>query len=83
LTHDGRAPLRIPAVPVRPLDTVGAGDSFDAGFVAALLRGLPLPQALEIAAACGALSTRAHGGTPAQPTWDEAAAAVTRNGKNQ
>ncbi|MFH8217778.1 carbohydrate kinase family protein [Streptomyces sp. NPDC018057] len=83
LTHDGRAPLRTPAVPVRPLDTVGAGDSFDAGFVAALLRGLPLPQALEIAAACGALSTRAHGGTPAQPTWDEAAAAVTRNGKNQ
>ncbi|MEW2292976.1 carbohydrate kinase family protein [Streptomyces sp. NPDC006743] len=82
LAHDGRTLLRTPAVPVRPLDTVGAGDSFDAGFVAARLRGLSTPHALEIAAACGALSTRAHGGTPAQPTWDEAATAVTRNGKH-
>ncbi|MET9222592.1 PfkB family carbohydrate kinase [Streptomyces sp. NPDC003300] len=86
LAHDGRAPLRAPAVPVRPLDTVGAGDSFDAGFVAATLAGLPLAAALALAAACGALSTRAHGGTTAQPTWDEALgasrAATTRNGKN-
>ncbi|MFB7599347.1 PfkB family carbohydrate kinase [Streptomyces sp. NPDC056160] len=50
--------------------------------IAARLRGLSTEHALEIAAACGALSTRAHGATPAQPTWDEAAAAVTRNGKN-
>ncbi|MFD6275888.1 carbohydrate kinase family protein [Streptomyces sp. NPDC060209] len=82
LMHDGRTLLRTPGIPARPLDTVGAGDSFDAGFVAALLRGLPLPEALEFAAACGALSTRAHGGTPAQPTWDEARTAVARNGKN-
>ncbi|MFE4451087.1 carbohydrate kinase family protein [Streptomyces sp. NPDC056796] len=82
LLHDGATLLRTPGIPARPLDTVGAGDSFDAGFVAALLRGLPLPDALEFAAACGALSTRAHGGTPAQPTWDEARTAVARNGKN-
>lgn len=86
LAHDGRGLLRAPAVPVRPLDTVGAGDSFDAGFVAATLAGLPLAAALALAAACGALSTRAHGGTTAQPTWDEALgasrAATTRNGKN-
>jgi sugar/nucleoside kinase (ribokinase family) len=86
LAHDGRALLRTPAVPVQPRDTVGAGDSFDAGFVAATLAGLPLAAALDLAAACGALSTRAHGGTTAQPTWDEAAGAAravtTRNGKN-
>ncbi|TXS13127.1 MULTISPECIES: carbohydrate kinase family protein [Streptomyces] len=82
LLHDGRALRRTPGTAARPLDTVGAGDSFDAGWVAALLHGLPLPEALEIAAACGALSTRAHGGTPAQPTWDEARTAVARNGKN-
>jgi sugar/nucleoside kinase (ribokinase family) len=64
------------------VDAVGAGDSFDAGFVAALLAGLALPEALELAAVCGALSTRAHGGTTAQPTWDEAFAQVTRNGEN-
>jgi sugar/nucleoside kinase (ribokinase family) len=37
---------------------------------------------LALAAACGALSTRAHGGTPAQPTWDEALAATSRTDEN-
>ncbi|MFF8286778.1 carbohydrate kinase family protein [Streptomyces albus] len=78
LAHDGRTLLRAGGPAVVPRDTVGAGDSFDAGFVAANLAGLALPDALELAAACGALSTRAHGGTPAQPTWEEARAhAVT------
>lgn len=67
---------RVPATPADPVDTVGAGDSFDAGFVAATLRGLDLPASLAVAAACGSLSTRAHGGTAAQPTWDEATAAA-------
>ncbi|MFF2846236.1 carbohydrate kinase family protein [Streptomyces sp. NPDC058001] len=83
LSHDGRSLLRAAPVPVEPRDTVGAGDSFDAGFVAATLAGLAPGDALAFAAACGALSTRAHGGTSAQPTWDEALAATTRNGKNQ
>ncbi|WFB84036.1 MULTISPECIES: carbohydrate kinase family protein [Streptomyces] len=82
LCHDGGTLVTTPGIPARPVDTVGAGDSFDAGFVAALLAGLALPEALELAAVCGALSTRAHGGTTAQPTWDEAFAQVTRNGKN-
>ncbi|MFD4257936.1 carbohydrate kinase family protein [Streptomyces sp. NPDC058534] len=82
LCHDGHTLLTTPGIPARPVDTVGAGDSFDAGFVAALLAGLALPDALELAAVCGALSTRAHGGTTAQPTWDEAFAQVTSNGKN-
>ncbi|MFE4373026.1 carbohydrate kinase family protein [Streptomyces sp. NPDC056835] len=82
LVHDGRTLLRTPGIAAGPLDTVGAGDSFDAGFIAAFLRGLSIAEALEIAAACGALSTRAHGGTAAQPTWDEATSALARNGKN-
>ncbi|MFE7029868.1 carbohydrate kinase family protein [Streptomyces sp. NPDC057621] len=82
VAHDGSTVLRTDGIPARPVDTVGAGDSFDAGFVAAHLRGLSTADALALAAACGALSTRAHGGTPAQPTWDEAVAALSRNGKN-
>ncbi|GCD47106.1 carbohydrate kinase family protein [Streptomyces paromomycinus] len=74
LAHDGVTLTRTAAVPADPVDSVGAGDSFDAGFVAAVLHGLDLPAALSFAAACGALSTRAHGGTAAQPTWDEARA---------
>ncbi|GII28111.1 carbohydrate kinase family protein [Planotetraspora mira] len=69
--------VRAPAVAVTPVDTVGAGDSLDAGFVAALLRGLPPAAALRIAAACGSLSTRAAGGTSAQATWEEAVSAAS------
>ncbi|WP_194916830.1 carbohydrate kinase family protein [Catenulispora rubra] len=58
--------------PLDPVDTVGAGDSFDAGFLAALLNGEDLDQALAVGCACGALSTQAVGGTAAQPSWDEA-----------
>jgi sugar/nucleoside kinase (ribokinase family) len=68
--------VRAGAVPADPLDTVGAGDSFDAGFLAGQLRGLDLAGCLALGAAAGALSTRAHGGTGAQPTWKEAAEAA-------
>jgi sugar/nucleoside kinase (ribokinase family) len=53
----------VPAQPVTPVDTIGAGDSFDAGFIAAYLRG----EAPEACAAFGnrtaALSTLRPGGT--------------------
>ncbi len=54
------------------VDAVGAGDSFDAGVLAALLDGQSVERALALGCACGALSTRATGGTPAQPTLAEA-----------
>ncbi|MEV6549116.1 carbohydrate kinase family protein [Streptomyces sp. NPDC051597] len=83
LAHDGTRVTAVPALPVEPLDTVGAGDSFDAGFVAAVLRGLGLADALAVAAACGSLSTRGRGGTAAQPTWDEAVAHVPGPGARE
>ena len=66
--------LRAPAPGVDAVDTTGAGDSFDAGFLVSWLAGDPLERALAIANACGGLSTRALGGVDAQPTIDEALA---------
>ena len=57
---------------VEPVDATGAGDSFDAGFLAARLAGEGLAGALALGCACGALSTRAAGGTAGQPTLAEA-----------
>ena len=73
--------LRTAAFPIGEelLDTTGAGDSFDAGFVAGFLAGRPLPEAVRLACVCGALSTRALGGTDAQPTMEEALAAMGAN----
>jgi sugar/nucleoside kinase (ribokinase family) len=70
--------VRAPALAITPVDTTGAGDSFDAGFLAAWLDGSTLDDALRLAVACGSLSTRAPGGTDAQPTRDEAEAAAGR-----
>jgi sugar/nucleoside kinase (ribokinase family) len=56
----------LPAYRVDPVDTTGAGDSFDAGFLHAWLFGLGLDDCLRWGAACGSLSTRALGGTGAQ-----------------
>ncbi|HEY4278152.1 MAG TPA: carbohydrate kinase family protein [Conexibacter sp.] len=55
-----------------PVDAVGAGDSFDAGVVRALLDGLDLRETLALGCAAGTLSTRAAGGTAAQATHAEA-----------
>jgi sugar/nucleoside kinase (ribokinase family) len=71
---------RVPSLPVEVVDTTGAGDSFDAGFVYGYLQGLPLTECLRVAVACGSLSTRAAGGTTAQPTLAEVLAAGAANG---
>lgn len=64
---------RAGAIAVDVLDTTGAGDSFDAGYVHGLLTGLSVDERLRRACVCGALSTRAIGGVAAQPTVDEVA----------
>ncbi|MGQ9876123.1 MAG: carbohydrate kinase family protein [Chloroflexus sp.] len=66
--------VRASSIPVKVIDTVGAGDSFDAGFLYGYLNGWPLEKSLRMAAVCGALSTQAAGGTAAQPTLDQARA---------
>ena len=49
----GGALERVSALPVTPVDTTGAGDSFDAGFLAAWLDGRPLVDALRRASPAG------------------------------
>jgi sugar/nucleoside kinase (ribokinase family) len=61
------------AFPVKTLDTTGAGDCFNAGFIFAQLRGDKPQRCLEIANICGALSTRALGGVAGAPTLEELA----------
>jgi sugar/nucleoside kinase (ribokinase family) len=70
--------VRSESVPSEVVDTIGAGDSFDAGFLAGRLLGWPLERCLGLAVACGSISTRAAGGTAAQPTLDQAIDAMPR-----
>jgi sugar/nucleoside kinase (ribokinase family) len=70
--------MTVPAITTRLVDSTGAGDSFDAGFIAGFLGGEPLRRCLEIGNACGALSTRGIGGTATQATMVEALDAIER-----
>ncbi len=64
--------IHSPGFPVNVVDTTGAGDAFDAGFLFAhLIQRLPLEEALRFANACGAHSTTGLGGTAAQPTLEQ------------
>lgn len=57
-------------------DSVGAGDSFDAGLLAGWLRGLPMQQCLKISCECGRSVSDAIGGLRGQPTWASVVGAV-------
>lgn len=59
--------IDVAAPAITPVDTTGAGDTFDAGFIAALLDGRSLSDCLDWAVRAGAASTQAAGGAPAQP----------------
>ena len=63
---------------VKVVETTGAGDAFNAGFVWAHLHREPLARCLLAGNICGALSTRAAGGTAAFPTLRELRAALRR-----
>lgn len=76
LVRQGEQVMEAPALPVTVVDTIGAGDSFNAGFLFGYLNEYELQDAIELACACGSLSTRAAGGTAAQPDLPEAQAAL-------
>lgn len=67
---DGEVFLSRPYL-VKAVDTTGAGDSFNAGFVYGFLKDEDMEQCLRIANACGAMSVTAYGGNTAFPSNEE------------
>jgi len=74
IARSGGVTHHVEPVGVALVDSTGAGDSFDAAFLAAWLDGAPIDRALALANVCGALSARGMGGTTTQATMDEAVA---------
>lgn len=65
LAQRGTERFRSPAIRVEAVDAVGAGDSFDAGFLHQYVRGADLPACLRSGNLAGAFSTTRSGGTEA------------------
>lgn len=77
MTREQGETIRVGAFSIDAIDTTGAGDSFNAGFLYGFVRQLPVSECLLHANACGALSTRELGGTAAQPTLEEVSALIS------
>jgi sugar/nucleoside kinase (ribokinase family) len=65
LAREGKQEWRCERIPVKALDTVGAGDSFDAGYIHKFLAGAAPQECLDYANLTGAFSTTHEGGTEA------------------
>jgi sugar/nucleoside kinase (ribokinase family) len=65
LAQRGAERVSAASIEIVPVDTVGAGDSFDAGFLHEYVRGSDLNKCLASGNAAGALSTTMPGGTEA------------------
>ena len=69
-TRDGME-ATIPAIQVRAVDATGAGDAFAAGFLAGVLRGLPLEECARLGNATGACCVGAVGTIAGLKSWEE------------
>lgn len=65
MAQRGTERILVPAVKVEAIDAVGAGDSFNAGFLLQYVRGSDLRSCLQWGNLAGALSTSRAGGTEA------------------
>jgi sugar/nucleoside kinase (ribokinase family) len=63
--QSGKRRVEVPSLSVIPIDTIGAGDSFDAGFLSRFIKGESLEECASMGNIAAALSTQRPGGTEA------------------
>lgn len=80
LLLSGNEPLFVPPFLVQAVDSVAAGDAFNAGLAVALAEGRPLPEALRWASAAGALAVTRPGAQQAMPARAEVLALLSEQG---
>lgn len=69
--------ISVPAYPVQPIDTVGAGDAFTGALCVELANGSTIEDAVRVGAVAGALATTVRGAVPSLPRRDLVLRAMT------
>ena len=70
LIAQGSIRIRVPALPANIVDTTGAGDCWDAGFIAGLASGEDVVTAARLGNACAAFCIEAVGGSTGVPYYE-------------
>ena len=70
LVARGSDRIRVPALPANVVDTTGAGDCWDAGFIAGLASGEDILTAARMGNACAAFCIEAVGGSTGVPRYE-------------
>jgi len=68
---NGKEEITVPAIPVKAVETTGAGDAFNGGFATAIADGLPIEKALQFATCTAAISVTRLGSSPSMPKREE------------
>lgn len=68
---------KLPPYPCKPIEPIGAGDGFNAGFLAGILQGRDVVTAGRMGAICGALATQTPGDVEGYPDAAQMEAALT------
>lgn len=72
--RDAESRIDLQGLSIKPIDTTGAGDAFNAGYITARLEGRTVSERLAFGNACGASAAMAIGGTGGLKTRAEAEA---------
>ena len=75
---DGRRELTLPSIPVKAVETTGAGDAFNGGLATAIAEGMPIERALAFATCTAALSVTKLGSAQSMPMRQEILALLAR-----
>lgn len=70
--NDGNGTVHVPSIPTKVVDTTGAGDSFNAGFLHEYLKSGDMLKAGRFGACVASLAIREKGAQNAMPTYEEA-----------
>ncbi len=71
ICRQGDLELCVPGIHVQVVDTTGAGDNFNCGFLCGQVRSFSLADSLRMGNICGGLSTQGYGGTTTSPTFNQ------------